>query len=125
MRPIASTSVISKHSRAAPELASIPRWARCQSVMHPSTAEYWHIGETMTRFSRARPRRRIGWNSAAGIGKGGLGSGRERTNLLGFPPGHKAGAGGGARGAGHAGKAHNMLTQGRFPRLKPRPFDTA
>jgi len=62
MRPIGSTSVISKHSRAAPELASIPRWAKCQSVIEPSTAEYWHIGDTMIRFSSVRPRNRIGSN---------------------------------------------------------------
>jgi len=53
MRPIGSTSVISKHRSAAPELASIPRCAKCQSVIEPSTAEYWHIGDTMMRFSSA------------------------------------------------------------------------
>ncbi len=60
MRPIGSTSVISKHSSAAPELDSMPRCAKCQSVIEPSTAEYWHIGDTMTRFSSARPRNRMG-----------------------------------------------------------------
>src|SRR4029078_2544288 len=37
-------------TRPAPELASIPRWARCQSVAVPSSALYWHIGDTTMRL---------------------------------------------------------------------------
>ena len=35
----------------APDMARLPRCAMCQSVALPSTAEYWHIGETMMRLA--------------------------------------------------------------------------
>src|SRR5262245_49872063 len=36
---------------------------RCQSVMHPSSAEYWHIGAMTMRLTRSRLPTRIGSNS--------------------------------------------------------------
>ena len=50
MRPRRSTCVASTMTRPAPELASMPRWARCQSVAVPSSALYWHIGDTTMRL---------------------------------------------------------------------------
>ena len=62
MRPIASTAVASMQKIAAPDSASELIWVKCQSLATPSTAEYWHIGATMMRFGRARPRSLIGEN---------------------------------------------------------------
>jgi hypothetical protein len=64
MRPSGVTAVASMVSSAAPEMASWPRWMRCQSLMHPSWAEYWHIGATTIRLRRFRLRTRIGVNRA-------------------------------------------------------------
>src|SRR5450756_3156292 len=52
-------------SSAAPESARCPRWIRCQSVMHPSTAEYWHIGAMTMRLRSSRPPTRSGVNNFA------------------------------------------------------------
>src|SRR5215467_8074800 len=73
MRPIASTAVASTHSSAAPPSARWPRWIRCQSLAEPSSAEYWHIGETMIRFRSVRPRSWKGEKSALVIGSGRFG----------------------------------------------------
>ena len=56
MRPIASTWVASMQNIAAPESERLLMWVKCQSVAAPSTAEYWHIGETMMRLESFRPR---------------------------------------------------------------------
>ena len=56
MRPIASTWVASMQNIAAPDSASELMCVKCQSLASPSTAEYWHIGATMTRLGSARPR---------------------------------------------------------------------
>src|SRR2546429_9057316 len=74
MRPIASTWVASMQKAAAPDSASELMWVKCQSVAEPSTAEYWHIGETMMRLGNIRPRSWIGEN---------------RTLITGFPAGEK------------------------------------
>src|ERR1700741_655579 len=50
-------------SNAAPESARWPRWIRCQSVMQPSDAEYWHIGAITMRFASVRPPMRKGSNN--------------------------------------------------------------
>ena len=63
MRPMASTWVASMQNIAAPDSASELMWVKCQSVAEPSSAEYWHIGETMMRFASFRPRNSIGENS--------------------------------------------------------------
>src|SRR5579863_3039207 len=55
MHPSGSTAVASMVSRAAPERARWPRWIRCQSVMQPLTAEYWHIGAMTMRLRSERP----------------------------------------------------------------------
>ncbi len=60
MRPVASTWVASMQNIAAPDSASELMWVKCQSVAEPSSAEYWHIGETMMRLDRVRPRSVIG-----------------------------------------------------------------
>src|ERR1700751_1406793 len=63
MRPIASTCVASMQNIAAPDSARLLMWVKCQSVAEPSTDEYWHIGDTMMRFARLRPRKEIGVKS--------------------------------------------------------------
>src|SRR5665213_621590 len=55
MRPERSTWVASTITNAAPELASMPRCTRCQSLAQPSSAEYWHIGDTTRRLASSRP----------------------------------------------------------------------
>jgi hypothetical protein len=60
MRPSGTTAVASTITRAAPPVARLPRWTRCQSFGRPSTLEYWHIGDTNTRFFSSRSRRRSG-----------------------------------------------------------------
>src|SRR6185295_6219602 len=50
MRPRFSTAVASTNTMPAPPWANLPRCTRCQSVTWPSSAEYWHIGETTMRF---------------------------------------------------------------------------
>ena len=39
-----------RSSMPLPLTARLPRCIRCQSWAQPSTAEYWHIGDTTTRF---------------------------------------------------------------------------
>src|SRR6202012_4734644 len=63
MRPIASTWVASKQNIEAPDSASELTWVKCQSVAAPSTAEYWHIGDTTMRFDSVRSRSLRGENS--------------------------------------------------------------
>src|SRR5262245_19561774 len=62
MRPSGVTAVASTVSNAAPESARLPRCIRCQSVMHPSTAEYWHIGAMMIRSTSSSSPTRSGLN---------------------------------------------------------------
>ena len=45
-----------------------PRCTRCQSSGVPSSAEYWHIGETTTRFVSSSSRSRKGVNMGGGAG---------------------------------------------------------
>src|SRR5690606_11530115 len=40
------------------------RWIRCQSVVQPSSAEYWHIGAMTIRLASSRSPTRSGVNSA-------------------------------------------------------------
>src|SRR2546425_5940141 len=68
MRPSRETSVISVNTRAAPPIALAPRCTRCQSLGVPSSAQYWHIGDTTTRFASSRSRSRNGVNSGGGGG---------------------------------------------------------
>src|SRR2546425_2667577 len=68
MRPSRETSVISENTRAAPPIALAPRCTRCQSLGVPSSAQYWHIGDTTTRFASSRSRSRNGVNSGGGGG---------------------------------------------------------
>src|SRR5258706_9098542 len=63
MRPSRSTAVASTTSKPAPELASEPRCIMCQAVAEPSSAEYWHMGETMMRLARSSFRRLADENS--------------------------------------------------------------
>ena len=39
----------------APDMASVIQCWRCQSVAEPSSAEYWHIGETAMRLCNGIP----------------------------------------------------------------------
>src|SRR5205814_10494164 len=68
IRPSRETSVISVKTRPAPPMARAPRWTRCQSLGVPSTAQYWHIGDTTTRFTSSRSRNRNGGNRGGGGG---------------------------------------------------------
>ena len=56
IRPIADTAVASIVNNPAPDCSSWPQCTVCQSVAQPSTAEYWHIGETTMRLARVRLR---------------------------------------------------------------------
>src|SRR6266571_8985346 len=67
MRPCLSTWVASTINRAAPECAIMPRCMRCQSLAQPSSAEYWHIGETTIRLASSRPAMRKGVNKVLGM----------------------------------------------------------
>src|SRR5581483_4275485 len=48
--------------RPAPEFESMPRWLKCQSFMQPSSALYWHIGETTMRLASSTGPRLKGEN---------------------------------------------------------------
>src|SRR5262245_63148590 len=63
MRPSRVTLVFSTTNSPAPEQAKVPRCTMCQSVIEPSSAEYWHIGETTTRFGSVMPPRSMGVKS--------------------------------------------------------------
>src|SRR5512141_658582 len=64
MRPWRSTGVASTTTMPAPELASMARWPRCQSVAEPSSALYWHIGATWMRLATSTEPSVIGENRA-------------------------------------------------------------
>src|SRR5580700_6451671 len=83
MRPWRSTWVASTTTRPAPEFASMPRWAMCQSVAQPSTELYWHIGATTMRFSNATPPSLIGENRVLDIGWGPLSEGDGQASTQG------------------------------------------
>src|SRR5918992_535073 len=63
MRPSRVTLVFSTTKSPAPEQAKVPRCTVCQSVIEPSRAEYWHIGETTTRLGSVMPPRSSGVKS--------------------------------------------------------------
>src|SRR5436190_16042476 len=60
MRPRRSTPVASTVIIPAPDMARVIQCWRCQSVAEPSSAEYWHIGETATRLWNGIPPITIG-----------------------------------------------------------------
>ena len=62
IRPPALTAVASIVNIPAPDRSICPQWIRCQSVAQPSSAEYWHIGDTTMRLASARPRSAMGSN---------------------------------------------------------------
>src|SRR5262245_48973168 len=64
MRPWRSTCVASMITSPAPELASMPRWLMCQGPATPSSALYWHIGETTRRLDSSTPASFNGENRA-------------------------------------------------------------
>ena len=68
MRPSRLMSVISAMIRPAPPIAREPRWTRCQSSGMPSSAVYWHIGDTTMRFGSTMSRSRNGVNIGGGGG---------------------------------------------------------
>ena len=59
----ASTAVASMKTMPAPPAARLPRWTRCQSLEKPSSAEYWHMGETPMRLRKVISRRVSGSRS--------------------------------------------------------------
>ena len=60
MRPRRSTPVASMVTMPAPDMARLIQCPMCQSVAEPSSAEYWHIGDTAMRFRNGRPPISIG-----------------------------------------------------------------
>jgi hypothetical protein len=62
IRPSGATAVISTIITPAPDNDSEPKCCRCQSFAEPSTALYWHIGDTAMRLARVRPPMVIGEN---------------------------------------------------------------
>src|ERR1700687_321666 len=44
-------TVASVSTNPAPPTARLPRCTKCQSFAYPSALDYWHIGETNTRFA--------------------------------------------------------------------------
>ena len=62
MRPSRVTAVASTKAAPTPPSANRAWCRRCQSCTAPSTAWYWHIGETTMRLRSSRPRRRSGVN---------------------------------------------------------------
>jgi hypothetical protein len=67
IRPSGVTAVISTITIPAPDNDSEHKCCRCQSFAEPSTALYWHIGDTAMRLARTRPPMVIGENSCASI----------------------------------------------------------
>ncbi len=55
--PLGQAAVASTMTSPAPPAARLPRCTRCQSLAKPSSAEYWHIGETAMRLRKVTPRR--------------------------------------------------------------------
>ena len=64
MRPSRVTAVASTKAAPNPPSANLAWCRKCQSCTAPSTAWYWHIGETTMRLRSSRPRRRSGVNSS-------------------------------------------------------------
>src|SRR5512145_2078344 len=66
MRPSRVTPVFSITNSPAPEQAKVPTCTVCQSVIEPSSAEYWHIGETTMRLGSVTPPSSMGAKSLGG-----------------------------------------------------------
>src|SRR4029079_8782646 len=81
MRPSRATLGFSTTNRPAPEQAMLPRCARCQSVIEPSSAEYWHIGAITTRLGSVMPPSWIGVKSS-GCGNGDSSLGKYLAEIL-------------------------------------------
>src|ERR1700684_2635709 len=64
MRPPASTAAASVKTSPAPPTARLPKWTRCQSLLNPSSLEYWHMGETKTRLGTVTPDNWMGENKS-------------------------------------------------------------
>ena len=56
IRPSRTTAVASVKTSDAPPTARLPRCTSCQLFGIPSSAEYWHIGETTIRFRNVTER---------------------------------------------------------------------
>src|SRR4029453_3997126 len=69
MRASRDTSVISAITNPAPPIARLPRCTRCQSPINPSSATYWHIGDTTSGFGSTRSPSRNGVNMGGGTGE--------------------------------------------------------
>ena len=50
IRPSGEMAAASVKINPAPPTALLPKCTKCQSFGNPSSAEYWHIGETTIRF---------------------------------------------------------------------------
>src|ERR1700730_10810097 len=115
MRPACSTPVASIISNPAPDTARKPRCCMCQSLALPSSALYWHIGETTMRLASVRLRNVTGVKSELGMDL----PGRERARHTIAAPALPAPA------AMEAGAARNValaqfVSQHRDPRIRHR-----
>src|ERR1700682_419635 len=70
------TPLASTQTNPAPPTAREPRCTKCQSFGMPLSEEYWHIGETQTRFRNVTERRVSGVKS--------FDMGREHSELAGM-----------------------------------------
>src|SRR3954466_7261710 len=71
MRPSLVTAGASIPTSPASAIAIVPRCVRCQSLMQPSLAEYWHIGATTMRLGSVTP---PSWMGVKSLGSGKLDS---------------------------------------------------
>src|SRR5258708_38673502 len=113
MRPAASTAVASIISRPAPPTASEPRCSKCHSLALPSSALYWHIGETTMRLASVSSRKAIGVNSGLGIAQAVL----QKIGALLYRHG------GGRRDSPHPGGKGPRVGVGGAGRTPPRPVE--
>src|SRR5580704_19676583 len=64
IRPSGSTASASVRTSPAPPTARLPKCTRCQSLLNPSSLEYWHMGETNTRLGKLTPANWMGENNS-------------------------------------------------------------
>jgi hypothetical protein len=68
MRASGLTALASTHTSDAPPTARLPRCTKCHSLGMPSSLEYWHMGETKTRFRKVTERSVSGAKSCEDMG---------------------------------------------------------
>jgi len=61
---MAEVCVASVNTMPGPAAALAPKVCTCQSQPSPSSALYWHIGDTAIRLRAVMERKVMGWNSS-------------------------------------------------------------